>query len=218
MILHLWNVLEHFKNSMVNTCKTPLPVSASLLSGVQSSSAALQFLSVSARNSRMTRLFSSGWDMISRMSASESWHSTRVCPKNIRRETGSDEPAAVDPQSNLKPVRSPYSPKWCVGMNRTRPVPLRADRLCAVARSSPVRSCSAKFSRSMVRALRNSRCAAFCTGGRYLCRTAPQPGDRACSPRRSQRRSGRRARRRRWRTGRRSWTGNSSFSRMGWAT
>ncbi len=157
--------MECSRTSRPLTCRTPLPVTASLLSGVQSSSAALQSVSVASRNSRMTFLFSSGWDMISRMSPSESWHSTSVCPKNIRRDTGSDEPDAVDPHSNLKPVRSPYLPKWCVGMKSTRPVPLRAERVCAVARSSGVRSCSAKFSKSMPRAWQDSQCTAFCTGG-----------------------------------------------------
>lgn len=208
--------MECSRTSRPPTCKTPFPVTASLLSGVQSSSAALQSLSVAARKSRMTFLFSSGWDMISKISPSESWHSTKVCPKNIRRDTGRHAPDAVDPHSNRKPVRSPKSPKWCVGMNRTRPVPLRADRLWPVARSPAVTSCSAKFSSSISRGCPKMQCPAFCTDRGYLCRPAPPTRDRACSRPRSPRRSGRRARRRRWPTGRKSWTGNSSFSQTGW--
>ena len=53
---------------------------ASLLSGMQSSSAGTQHLSTSSRNPRMARLFSSGCDISRKISLSPSTHSAMVCP------------------------------------------------------------------------------------------------------------------------------------------
>jgi hypothetical protein len=123
---------------------------ASLLSGTQSSRAGLQRASTLSRNLSRISLFISGCDMTLRMFCSVSPHSTMVWPKNILRDTGRHDPEAAPEQSKRNPVRSPYSPKWCVGIMSTRADLSLSAMLPAVASSSSERPCRLKQSRSLL--------------------------------------------------------------------
>ena len=137
-------------------------------SGTQSSDADTQPCSTPRINSSMRSLFCAGCDMRRMMSASSAaWHSTSVCPWNMVLTTGRLFPEAKALHVNLKPIMSPISLMWWVGIMSTLLDCSCANMLCAVTRSSLVRACSAYW--SMMRCWMGCAMALFQREGGYIC-------------------------------------------------
>lgn len=116
---------------------------ASLLSGMQPSVPGTHAASTPSRNARIRSRFRAGSDISRRIASSPSSPSASAWPWNMRRDTGRQLPGAAPGHSNLKPVRSPNSVTWCVGISVSRAPGSRSTRLRHVASSSGLTGCSA---------------------------------------------------------------------------
>ena len=125
------------------TCSSPCRVIASLLSGMHASVPGTHAARTPSRNARIRSRLRAGSDMSRRIASSPSCPSASVCPWNIRRDTGRQLPGAPPAHSNRKPVRSPNSLTWCVGISVSRALRSRSTMLRHVASSSPLSGCSA---------------------------------------------------------------------------
>ena len=132
--------------SSPDACTVPCCVTELAFSGTQSSDAGTHSLSTCRMNPSIRALFSLGSDMSRMISASSAWHSTSVCPWNMARTTGRQLAVAYLLHEKRKPIMSPSSLMWCVGITSTLPDGSCDSMLSHVTRSSCVRGCMANCS------------------------------------------------------------------------